>query len=414
LKELRFGYYDCIITPPVSIGLAGYEKRDVHGFGNSGVIDELYARALSLKSGNIQLIIITVDVCLLDENTADIIREKVAEKLMIPVDNVMLNVSHTHSGPRTMIDPSNSDSMESRTIKAYMAEMAAKIVSICSQASAISLKGMVYSTTFTASVGYNRRYTIVNENGNDGIKMLFSLWWNPGHETNGVVDNNIPVLVVERVDEKDYDSYFSQSGYDRIVIFNVPAHPVVLGEDSRYVSADYPGATRRCIESTLGNGTRAMFLLGACGNVNPFFACQNNPKAVEILGNAIGYGICASLSRRREIEFDGLNAESEIIKPRDGVHDKRVVTQVFRIGKSVISAISCECFTELGIRIRNGSGFDQTLVAANSNGGCGYIPDREAFKTAGGYELQSAADSGFDEDLLDKIADSVTGILNRI
>ncbi|NMB97478.1 MAG: hypothetical protein GYA02_12855, partial [Clostridiaceae bacterium] len=293
MSELYFGYSDCIITPHANIGLAGYEKRNNHGFGNSGVMDDLYARALSLKSENDELILITLDLCLINENTGDEIRSRVAQKLKIPVENVMLCVSHTHSGPRTWSPNDDTGSETTQIINSYMDDVTNKIVSICSQASSISFKGQIYTATFSASLGYNRRYVVEDKDSNDNddkVKMLFNLWKNPEHNTNGIIDTDIPVLLIERIDEKKlYDSYFGQAGLDRIVLFNVPIHPVVMGEDSRYVSADYPGAARRCIENTLGYGTKAMFLLGACGNVNPLLACQYNPKAIEVLGNAIGY-----------------------------------------------------------------------------------------------------------------------------
>jgi hypothetical protein len=131
MNELRFGYYDCVINPPSNIGLSGYAKRTNHGFDNSGVHDDLYARALCLKSGDNKLILITLDLGTLSEKTADAIRNDVVQKLQIPVENVMVNVSHTHSGPRTT--SSGLEDESTRVINEYISDLRNKIVSISSQ-----------------------------------------------------------------------------------------------------------------------------------------------------------------------------------------------------------------------------------------------------------------------------------------
>lgn len=413
MKDLFFGYADCTITPTGDMGLFGYEKRDEHGFCNSGVLDELHARALSLSSEAEELILVTLDLCLMDEKTADRIRASVSQKLRLPVENVMLSVSHTHSGPRTMDGPYEGNASVSGKITAYLEELTNKVVTICSQASCLKLRGKLSSAVFHARLSYNRRFEY-DDNGLKAVKMLFTLWRNPAVSPNGPVDADIPILMIERTDEPGYDAFLSQAGVNRLVLFSVPIHPVVLGEDSRVVSADYPGAAVRCIENTLGNGTKAMFLLGACGNVNPYLACQNHPRAVEVVGNAIGYGICSALSNRHEVAFDGLKAVSEKLAVKEGKGLSRVVAQVFKIGGSAVAAFSCECFTELGLRVRRESSFAQTLIATNSNGGCGYIPTREAWETEGGYELASARQTGFDKDMLDRMAETAGGMLQRL
>ena len=45
MNDLYFGYCDIVITPPDTIGLAGFGDRMARGFNNSGVHDDLYAQA---------------------------------------------------------------------------------------------------------------------------------------------------------------------------------------------------------------------------------------------------------------------------------------------------------------------------------------------------------------------------------
>jgi len=419
MSKLCFGYCDIITTPPASMVQGGYQNRSCHGMGNSGVMDELFARALSLKYEKEELMIVTLDLCLINIETADIIREKISKKINIPKDNIMLCVSHTHSGPevvKTLLydTVTDTDTEAEKRIDAYLEDLTDKIVTICSQAQTGNFKAKLYSATYSANLGYNRRYLMEDENGSPTVKMLFNLWRNPGHDINGIVDPDIPVLMIERIDEKCYDSYLSQNGVDRIVLFNVPIHPVVMGSANRYISADYPGAARRCIEESLGDGTKAMFMPGACGNINPMLSCQGNPKAVQIFGSAVGCGVITALAGRKKVELDGLKAIVENISLNENATCGRITTQVFKIGKAAVAAVSNECFTELGIEIRKRSGFEQTLVATNSNGGYGYVPTRESWGISGGYEVPIAKKVGFDEGLLEMMTETIVKNLKEL
>ena len=49
VDSMYYGYSDSLITPSRDICLGGYGNRYSSGFGNSGVLDDLYARVLSLS-----------------------------------------------------------------------------------------------------------------------------------------------------------------------------------------------------------------------------------------------------------------------------------------------------------------------------------------------------------------------------
>lgn len=405
MGQLYFGYCDSIITPDSLIGLAGYAHRVECGFVNSGVLDDLYARALYLKSGNGELVIVTLDLCMLQFETADSTRQAISEKIQVPVENIMINICHVHSGPITAVWEDKTEEKYKDMIKSYLEILKRKIVAICVEAKFRIYKAKLYSTTLKTCLGYNRRYTTVDENGKPICNNQFSRWQYPLQGWNGVVDHDIPILMIERIDDGTEDFYFNQNGYEWIILFSPPYHPVIMGQHSRYISADYPGAVCKCIENTLGDGTKAMFLLGACGNTQPFFGTQSNPKAVQVVGNAIGFSVVAVLATREEIKVDELEAVEEDIV----LHNKknsRIKTQVFRVGEACIAAVSGECFTELGIEIRKNAGFKQTLIATNSNGGYGYLPTRDAFPL-GGYEIVSAINMGYDEETFDRVVEVV-------
>ena len=66
------------------------------------------------------------------------------------------------------------------------------------------------------------------------------------------------------------------------------------------------------------------------------------------------------------------------------------------------SFISIFVNSELGIRIRSNADFAHTMIATNSNGGCGYVPTSDTWEIEGGYELPIANKSGFDKNTLNR------------
>lgn len=320
METLRFGYSDAVIDPGTGITLAGYRHRFLQGIGNSGVLDHLHAKALSLRLGKTELLIVTLDLCMVSLELCDSLREAVSRKLSIPKEHIMLSIVHTHSAPTTCIPEyargdfygdktkDNYARME-KEIEQYLESLKECILAICSEAHYRTHQGKISTTTLKMNLGYNRRYPITDANGNQTVKMHFNLWGNYGEEKNHDIDENIPILMIERTAEDSKDDYLEPYGAKKIVLFSVPYHPVVLGENSRVVSADYPGAACACIEEAIGYRTKAMFLLGACGDINALMACQENPDAVKIVGRAIGYGVTAALSNRKEVEVCRLDAE---------------------------------------------------------------------------------------------------------
>ena len=71
-------------------------------------------------------------------------------------------------------------------------------------------------------------------------------------------------------------------------LFNHACHPVVLGHDNLQISGDFVGAAVRYIEDQTGD--RALFINGACGDVNPRIA-NGSFADVEALGQELGQAV---------------------------------------------------------------------------------------------------------------------------
>ena len=84
--------------------------------------------------------------------------------------------------------------------------------------------------------------------------------------------------------------------------------------------------------------------------------------------------------------------------------------QALRVGDLALVGVPGEFFVELGLAIKQGSPFGQTMVLELANDCVGYIPTRRAFEE-GAYEPESSPYvPGFGE----AIVDSALDLLNRL
>ncbi len=97
--ETKAGVAVANITPPVGVDMTGFGGRPS---GAIGIHDDIFAKVLVLDDGNQQLVIVTSDLLSLDFDLVQRIRELIEANIGIPPENVMLNSSHTHSGPATI------------------------------------------------------------------------------------------------------------------------------------------------------------------------------------------------------------------------------------------------------------------------------------------------------------------------
>ena len=91
---LKAGVAITDVTPPKPMFLHGYphvERISV------GVHDPLYASALVLDNGEMQIGFCAVDVVFISGEIAKCVRERVQAVTGIPGQNIMISASHTHT-----------------------------------------------------------------------------------------------------------------------------------------------------------------------------------------------------------------------------------------------------------------------------------------------------------------------------
>jgi hypothetical protein len=237
------------ITPQRPIWLYGYanEKR----FQPSvGVLDELYAHAIAFEDeGGARALIVAVDLCVPRGPLATRMRAAVSESTGLPHERIMINASHTHSGPaldQADIEgrfPVGEDDRQviakyTETLPGLMADAAEEAVDDLVPANLGWSHG---EADFIA----NRRK--LDETGN---------WTGMGPAEAGPVDRTVPVLRVQKPD-----------GSLRAVIFGCACHNVTLDPRNLLVSADYAGFAREAIERD-HPGAIPIYLAGCGADAN--------------------------------------------------------------------------------------------------------------------------------------------------
>lgn len=394
-RPFEFGYAEAQITPDRHISLEGYEHRGTTGAGNAGVRDHLYVKVLALNSGADRALLISLDVCEFVPGLGDRFVAAVAERTGIEPEHVIVAATHTHSGP--VLDsvwgardlPEAAHELHGRALEQYVTNLVETVATTAAEACAAMSPGRVSGAHHQAVLGYNRRASC-----GGATDMLMSLWQHPETQPDGRYDPDIPVLLFERVPDDHLDSYLHPIGPQRIVLINPAFHPVVLGQHSRLVSGDYPGAACRFIEENLGDRTKAMFFLGASGDSHPFLATQTNARAVDIMGTAVGAGVLATLAgrTRADVTAPGIYVRTENMEvSADGGDPVRL--HIIAFGSVAWVAISAELFTVFGMNVKRNSPFTFTFIVSLAGGSVWYLPSRDAFED-GGYEIEIATDRG--------------------
>src|SRR5262245_2095322 len=124
------------ITPDEYIWMAGYAARDKPA---QGKMTELWAKALVFGTGNTQLVLITLDLVGIDRELSVSICDKLQKKHRLERRHIVLNCSHTHSGPvvsrnlRPMHEYS-LDKTQQALIHKYADRLEAAVIDVVDQA----------------------------------------------------------------------------------------------------------------------------------------------------------------------------------------------------------------------------------------------------------------------------------------
>jgi neutral ceramidase len=234
------------ITPEQKVPLVGYASRTNAW---TEVEHDVYAKALALKDekGN-RAVLVTLDLCTFSPTVGEPICEEISRKTGLKRSQILLNLSHTHSGPATGLSfPGNSGISPALTnnIVEYTKVFQKKVAQCAEEALSKMEPVRLSYGSGVASFAMNRREMTTN-----GVIL--------GVNPRGYVDRTVPVL---RID--------SESGEVKAVLFGYACHGTTLDSDSLLVSPDYPGYARDVIQKKYPKA-EALFIASLGGSANPY------------------------------------------------------------------------------------------------------------------------------------------------
>ncbi len=251
------------ITPESPMWMAGYASRSHPA---EGTLNELWAKALVFQdaSGK-QCVLVTLDLCAIPKDMSDRIRSHLKYKYNLSKAQIIINCSHTHSGPVVLnslanIYPLDADQMEK--VKKYSANLETQIITLVGSA----FRSLEPVDLF-AENGY-ARFQVNRRNNNESSLLL-------QQELKGPNDYAVPVIKVA-----------NKNGDIIAIAFGYACHNTVL---SGYQwSGDYAGFAQLELEK-MYPGTTALFFQGAGADQDPW-PRQTVPFAKQY-GKELAYAV---------------------------------------------------------------------------------------------------------------------------
>ena len=425
-NNFQVGYARVNITPPLGVNIAGYYQIRIA----DGVLDELEACAVAIKSADKTAVLITVDHCGLNKVFLNGWRQEIAEKAGIDVEGVYIHSTHTHQGPVLIKNHANPLTAE------YEVFLGHKVVDVAIMAIAdLKPAKMGIGVGEAKNVAFIRRYRM-----KDGSAKT-----NPG------VNNPDIVSSIGETDERVNVIRFDREGGETVVIGNFGNHPDVVGGTK--ISADWPGMTRRIVEKCIDN-TKCIFFNGAQGDVNHV---NVHPKAGDFNdmfhdfdGCSRGYGHARHIARvitgaimsvydkvewlentelryankiidveankadpkdlplaHKYVELHNAGRDDEIpykammlttvvaaanrmVRLENGPDTFPMLCSAISIGDVAFFGIPGEPFTGVGRGLKEAEGYKMVLPTCNTNSKEGYFPMKDSYDE-GGYEAGTSS-----------------------
>ena len=296
--EWKVGLAAIDITPTEPVPMAGYAARRAPF---EGVAQPLFAKALALedRSGT-RALLITADILGFTRSRSESICNQLMESDGITRSQVLLNASHTHSGPLVAGSMLTSvpESSQRKLLK-YSETLDSKIVAAAQKALRDMRPARLSWGRGVAKFVMNRR-----EPTERGVIL--------GTNASGLADRTVPVL---RVDAPD--------GSPRAVVFGASSHCTTLTGGNMLISGDYAGFAQEFVEARRP-GVQAMFLTGCAGDANP------HPRGTLDLARRHGSELAAEVSRVLESgDLAGINgplrtAFQEVELPLEALARERI------------------------------------------------------------------------------------------
>ena len=422
--SLQAGFYRSTINPENDTPIEGYfiPRR------TEGVLDDLEINALALSLDKTQVLIISLDLCMIAQKTMLTLRQAAAAKTGLPLDHVMISCTHTHTSPIVIVD------YEDALVREYARQLCTWVADAAAGALADLKDAEVGWGLGHADLSHCRRLRM-----KDG-----SIRTNPGvgnpdvAEELTAMDHELGIVRIDQVNGVN------------VVLVNYGMHPDSIG--GNMISADWPGFMRRTVEMAIPEA-RCIFLNGAEGDVgaldiwakggwfNDTFNDFDDvirgyghsrwygrymagailqvydkvnyytPDKLQVLERTIQVPAQVPApeelpeahrihelhiaGRDSELGYEGMMvttvvAEAErMVRLAHGPDAFSMPLHGIALGGVAIVGIAGEPFTGIGTGIKESEGWDLIMPVSNADGAEGYFPMQDCYDE-GGYETRSS------------------------
>ena len=422
---LRAGAAVADITPqswPISMVGTFSGRQATHAW------DPLQARALVLDDGNVRLAIVIVDSCYCPRSLFDEAKRRISRQTRIPVNRMLMAATHTHTAPAAR------DRREVKADAAYVEHMIRGIVSAVQQASGnLAEAELGFGKALLPGEVFNRRWYMKPGAipANPFGEMTDQVRFNPPRGSEQLVRPAGPTDP-----EICFLSVRAPHGRPIALLANYSLH-YVGGIPGGGVSSDYFGEFANQLQRRLlPDGARdtlpplvGMLSNGTSGNINNINFANPRPKAkpfqrLQAVASRVADRVVEAL---KEVEYQSAVSLAmkqseltlEVRKPTpfqrqqanlfltsddaqlphawskqyaqwavdldEHAGTETLILQAIRIGNVAVTAIPCEVFVEIGLRLKAESPVRPTFTIELANGHYGYLPTPEHHRL-GGYE----------------------------
>ncbi|MBQ3151761.1 MAG: neutral/alkaline non-lysosomal ceramidase N-terminal domain-containing protein [Clostridia bacterium] len=396
--SLQLGVNVQKITPEIGGHLYGYDpilcSKSLH--------DDLTATAFYLTDGDSRCIMISATVCLIQTALADTIRDRIEAETGISRANIIINATHTHSGPNVSGDTGWGDIDKEYCDTVFIPQLVEAAKSAVKDTRTVTV-GIASGDSL---VGINRRE--FNDNNSIGLGQCPWGCFNP------------KMTVISFKDEKG-DIVANMIHYG--------AHGTAAGYCDQ-ISRDWSGIMTDALTAVTGGVTA--FFNGPEGDVGPRLSngqTVGNMDYVHELGNkatedairvyrmidkftdmplSCHEGMIAIPLRQRisldeaEKQLRRYENETVNIAAQKAKYYRSVVESysngyeesealeipqcVVKLGETVFVTFPYEVFSEVGLRLQKMSDYKNVLSLAVTNGSGGYFVTEDQI-CLGGYEI---------------------------
>jgi len=408
-EGLRAGLARVCITPEETLWLHGYAgKPRFRPF--EGKLNDLFAKAMALEDARGErAVLITVDLCVIRAAEAKALFDRLTERTGLQRRQLLVNFSHTHSGPiigSSDLDRYPMSAEERQATQDYTAGLYEKIAD-----AAVAALADLKPATLAWGVGkcsFVRNRRLYNPDGS---------YRGMGPNADKYVDDTVPVLRVS-----------TPAGTLRGIVFGCACHPVTFGPESLKLSGDYASFAQEEIEAS-HPGAQAMFVQGCGADANSDPRCgPDAEKHARLQGQLLAAEVDRILKqplepirgplqvkfREVDLPLKPVPDRAELVKMSGTLahNAKRMLAAIdggqpltshhkhplalWQFGKDLtLVALSGEVVSGYVPLLQRALGAGRLWIAGYSNEVDGYLPDA-TMVAEGGYEARGlVADIGF-------------------